>query len=139
MECNLFPDPPLPVHPEVNLSIPLPLGGTAGRCPILEVSHEGGADNVFAQSLVSSRTQLSDLVCTRAILFSGDLAFGFNNSWAGFPVPASYSLPGAIILHHMVLLAPGWPWEGAPRPWPLLHQPTASCFLWTPWQGFLDN
>lgn len=127
MECNLFPDPPLPVHPEVNLSIPLPLGGTAGRCPILEVSHEGGADNVFAQSLVSSRTQLSDLVCTRAILFSGDLAFGFNNSWAGFPAPASYSLPGAIILHHMVPAGARLALGGGTTP--LASSPPAHSFL----------
>ena len=41
----------LGAHPEVNLSIPLPLGGTAGRNPILKASHEGGA-HTFAQRLL---------------------------------------------------------------------------------------
>lgn len=138
-KCNLFPDPPLPVHPEVNLSIPLPLGGTAGRYPILDASHEGGAD-IFAQSVlcpvrhnrVTYYAHVQFFFQETLLLVSITLGLGFL-----LPLPA----PSQVLLFSIrwSLLAPGWPWEGGPRPWPLLCQPTASCFLWTPWQGFLDN
>lgn len=55
-----------------------------------QVSHEGGCQQHFcSKPSVSSRTQLSDLVCTACnpFFFQGDLALGFNNSWAGSPAP----------------------------------------------------
>lgn len=130
----------LGAHPEVNLSIPLPLGGTAGRNLILKASHEGGA-HTFAQRHL----------CL-VILFSGDLSFGFNShqgwlpalfrsnhsSLAWFPSLPTHPLPGTIILHQMVPAGARLALGGGTTPLPP-HQPAASCFLWAHWQGFLDN
>ena len=117
-------------HPEVTSSIPLPPGGTAGRNPT-KSSYEGGTSTLALRHLCLIILPLGDLsLGSNSGQGCFPTLFGSNHNsltWFLLPLP-THSLV-LLFSTRWSLLAPGWPWDGGPRPLPLLHQRTASCFL----------